>query len=111
PGQDGHRLPADAGPGLLQPGCGEEADRYPDQGTSRPVGTGATGGRGGFFDAPATPPWLEDQGYRPTLESRGPDCCRQRRNRHPGPRSIVGRFTKYPWNLNELWHEVTPWLP
>ena len=24
-GEDGHRLPADAGPGLLQPGRGEEA--------------------------------------------------------------------------------------
>src|SRR5262249_49209657 len=35
--KDGHRLPADAGPGLLQPGGGEEEDRRDDQGPSGPV--------------------------------------------------------------------------
>jgi hypothetical protein len=35
--QDRHRLPTDAGPGLLHPGRGEEADRGGDQGTRRPI--------------------------------------------------------------------------
>ena len=35
--QDGDRLPADAGSGLLQPGRGEEEDRRGDQGTRRAI--------------------------------------------------------------------------
>ena len=36
-GEDGHRLSADAGPGVLQPGRGEETGRRNDQGPRRPV--------------------------------------------------------------------------
>ena len=45
-GADGDRLPADAGPGFLQPGCGEEADRGGDQEQARQLGETAktTGG-------------------------------------------------------------------
>ena len=44
-GQDGHRLPADAGSGFLQPGRGQEADRRNDQVARRAVVDAATGGR------------------------------------------------------------------
>ena len=53
--EDGHRLSADAGPGLLQPGRGEEADRRHDQGPRRPVSClhesrrAADGGRSPIF--------------------------------------------------------------